>query len=750
MAATVEKTHRFLGKIIVWFVIFSISILTILGIGTYLFYINDLAQADSLMNRNNTGLILTDRFDQPFYKTADTKTLSKISISNIPQYVKDATVAIEDKDFYQHQGLSLKAMLRSLINNLLTLSPTRQGGSTITQQLVKNALLSRQKTFLRKYQEIILARQVEKRYPKDKILEMYLNSIYYGSGTYGIKQASQMYFGKEAEQVTLAQAAALAALPQSPSKLSPNGGDIEKLLERKNLVLSQMKEQGLITAIDEDKAKKEELKFLPPKKLDDYVDAPHFALWVRHYLFAKYGEDNVLRRGFKVKTTLSLPLQNLAQSHLSNQIDKLKKENVSNGALVAINPQTGEILSLVGSVDWENVQFGKFNVVFAKRQPGSAIKPLIYALALEKGFKTTDLLSDQPTDFNGYQPKNYDGQFRGDVTLRRALANSLNVPSVVLLNKVGVDDALYLAKDMGISTLDSASKIGLSLVLGGGEVELFELTRSYGIFANQGMFVSTHPVLTIYDKYNNLVYEFHPQTLTEVNNFQDNRLLNLLTGVQEPFAQKYIGTSFNKKVLKESTAYIISHILSDNLARSEVFGLNSNLQLSNAAVKTGTTDDYRDSWTISYDTSLAVGVWIGNNDNSPMGKIAGSTGAAPIVKNVLSSYRKGVSPPFFAKPGNVIVTQICATTLDLPCSSCSEKYPEVFIIGQQPQNSCPEDFSPTPALTIEEEKIEEIITPSPMPTETPTVVPTEFIIDLTPTPTPTPTLSLITPPLDGL
>lgn len=320
---------------------------------------------------------------------------------------------------------------------------------------------------------------------------MYLNSIYYGGGAYGVEEVAKLYFDKKVQDLTIAETAILAALPQSPSKLSPQSGIGETLKARQQLVLEKMEEQGYIDKQQKEKASVEKIQINQSKQDIFLNDAPHFAIFIRDYLFEKYGEDNVNRLGFRVKTTLDLSLQQVAQTAVKNQVNALSKQKVTNGGVVIINPQTGEILALVGSYDWSNEQFGKFNVAFAKRQPGSAFKPIVYVKAIIDGAKTTDILHDKPTDFKGYKPRNYDGKFRGDVTLRRALANSLNVPSVELLQNVGIVNAINLARDMGITTLADPSKLGLSLVLGGGEVELFELTCAYGVLAAEGIFNST-------------------------------------------------------------------------------------------------------------------------------------------------------------------------------------------------------------------------------------------------------------------
>ena len=709
-----------------WIIGLGFLSIVLFAIGTYVFYVKDLATPESLMNRNNTGLILYDRHGDVFYKSEGVKTFHVVPFSRIPDSVKKATIAIEDKDFYKHPGFSLRSIARALYSNFLTNSPTRYGASTITQQLVKNALLSPEKSFRRKFQEIILSFEVERRYTKDQVLEMYLNSIYYGSGAYSIEEASTLYFNKEVDLLTPPEAAILAALPQAPSYLTPFGNHQDELLQRKNLVLEKMAEQGYISQLAKTDAISQTIHFAPPPKEVESVEAPHFALWVRDYLFAKYGESNVIRLGFRVETSLDLSVQRQAQTAVKQQVALLTAQHATNGALTALDPFSGEILALVGSSDWNNEQFGKFNVVFAHRQPGSSIKPIIYTQGFVDGIKTIDILHDKPTDFNGYKPKNYDGRFRGDVTVRRALANSLNIPAVELLQRVGVKNALDLAKAMGITTLSDPARYGLSLVLGGAEVELFELTRAYGVLATGGLMTPTHPILKIQDKLGKLIYSYNSYTKEEIESTNN---------VDEPYRSELVGGNEVRRVVTDDVAYLTTHILSDNEARKEIFGSSGALfPAIAAAVKTGTTDDYRDAWTIGYTPDIVVGVWIGNNDNSPMGKVAGSIGAAPIWRKMIDFM--GKSSRSFPRPAGIVEVEICKTSYERACNACNseDRYKEVFIKGTEPTNICPEELTPTPYPSP-------IDTPTPQPTEAiPTVVPSPTSIPL-----PTPTTAILTP-----
>lgn len=727
-----------------WIVIATIILILAFGVYTYFSYVGDLATTASLMNRNNVGLVLYDRNKKPIFKSEGVKDFEPIPLSEIPQNVKNATIAIEDKEFYEHPGFSVRAIIRSVLNNILTTSPTRYGGSTITQQLIKNALLTPEKSVQRKYQELILAYEVERRYSKDAILEMYLNSIYYGSGAYGIKEASEVYFKKQPSNLSLSESALLASLPQAPSRLNPYTGDKERLLLRKNTVLEEMQKLKYITLEEKNQAQKDEINFATPPSDQTNKLAPHFSLFVRDLLYKEYGEDTVIRSGFRVKTTLDISWQKAAVDILADQVKRLASQNVSNGALVTIDPNTGEVLVLAGSADYDNEVFGKYDVVFAKRQPGSSFKPIVYTRAFMESYKTTDILHDQPTDFAGYKPKNYDNKFRGDVTIRRALSNSLNVPSVELLQKVGIQNALDLAESMGITTLGDRSRFGLSLVLGGGEVELFELTRAYGVLANEGKLVPSHFILEITDKFDNQIYSYDPETQTEEKQNGNISLGNIINGLNnDELKKKRIGGSGESQIIDNASSFITTSILSDDRARSEIFGSGSALLLSRpAAAKTGTTDDYRDAWTIGYTPSYVTGVWIGNNDNSPMGRVAGSIGAAPIWNRVMESIHRGKTVRNFRKPSSIIEVAVCADNYQLACNDCPNKYTEVFRISDVPKNICPENITPSPSVSPTPEEIKPSPTNEPSPTEKPANTPSPSATSM---PTPIPSTPTVTP-----
>ncbi|MFH1461180.1 MAG: PBP1A family penicillin-binding protein [Patescibacteria group bacterium] len=536
-----------------------------------------------------------------------------IPLEEIPQFIKEATIAIEDDNFYHHIGLDWKGILRAAWANL-TNQRIAQGGSTITQQFIKNAYLGgpqSARTFARKIKEAILALLMERKYSKDEILGFYLNQVPYGSNAYGIEAASQTFFNKSAKDLTLAQGALLSALPNAPSYYSPSGSHPDELKVRQEDILDRMVNFGYLSQEQADQAKQEELKYASPGDLK----AHHFVTMVQEYLEDKYGSDytDINMAGLKVYTSLDWSLQEAAEQAVTKGTEKNTAYRATNAALVAINPKTGQVLALVGSKNYSEDQF---NVATSpNRQPGSSFKPFAYAMAFKKGFTPETILFDLKTNFGkfgpgegqDYSPKNYDLKFRGPVTMRTALAQSINVPSVKTLYLAGVNDTINLAQDMGITTLKERNRYGLSLVLGGGEVKLIDETAAYGVFAAEGI---KHPlsfVLRIKDNQGNILEEFKDDS---------------------------------NRVLDEQIARQISDILSDEEARAPIFGSHSKLYLPGrpAAVKTGTTQDYADGWTIGYTPSLVVGVWAGNNDFTKKMKegAAGVYVAAPIWNDFMT------------------------------------------------------------------------------------------------------------------
>lgn len=685
-----------------------LAFLILTPVVTYLIFVWDLGSKESIINRNNAGVVLLDRNETPFFTFYEGQERKITPLSEIPQSIKQAVIAVEDKDFYEHPGFSIPSMIRALITNIKE-ERLAYGASTITQQLVKNALLSPEKSFLRKYQELILAAEIDRRYSKDDILEMYLNTVYFGEGAIGVQNAAQTYFGTNAHQLTLAQSALLTGILPAPSALSPLSGDQQRAFEKQKIVLRKMQEQGYITVAQKTQAENETVTFNPVQKQIN-LTAPHFALMVKDELIKKYGESQVAGSGLKVKTTIDLSMQKFAETTLQNQITRLRYNKASNGAVVVIDPKSAEILALAGSANWYDEEFGKVNMALSPRQPGSAFKPIIYAKALEDKIITpASVINDTPRDFGGgYKPKNYDGSYREKVLARRALANSLNIPSVEIMEKVGVSNGVEMARRFGITTLDDPSRYGLSLVLGTAEVPLIEMTNAYAVFANGGKLYKPTAILEIRNKKNSVIYTHQPSAA---------------------------------KVIDESVAYLISSILSDNAARSEVFGHSLTISRP-AAVKTGTTEDYRDALTLGYTPSLVIGVWIGNNDNTPMSAVAGAMGAAPIWKILMERYLKTTPVESFPQPFDVSSLMVCSDNGLVAKIATTSAYQEYFIRGTEPQMDCAIPTpTPSPAPTSTPEP-----TPTNEPEEQPTPTDTPFptpSLDLTPTPTQIPTATPI-------
>lgn len=531
--------------------------------------------------------------------------------------IKNATVAIEDSEFYKHKGIRLKAILRAVWSNFK--GERIQGGSTITQQVIKGTLLTSEKTIARKIKEAILASKLEKNMTKEEILALYLNEAPYGGNVYGIKEASLMFLGKDPIDLTLAESAYLAAIPNGPTYYSPYGKNKDKLENRKNLVLKRMKDISFITEEEYQKALNEKVEFLPEKPTN--ILAPHFVFFIKSYLENKYGERVIEEGGLKVITTLDYELQQKAEQITKEKsLENQESWNGKNAAVVVIDPKTGQILSMVGSRDYFDKEIdGNYNVATALRQPGSSFKPIVYAAAFKKGYTANTVLFDVPTEFSSscdtrgnplggrgkdscYSPSNYDNGFRGPMTLRDALAQSINVVAVKLMYLVGVNDSIKMAQDLGITSLTDPNRYGLSLVIGGGETSLLEMTSAYGVFANEGVRNSYQSILSI-EKNGQIIEEFK----------------------EKP-----------EEVLDPNVTRILSDIMSDNKARIPTFGANSSLVVPGiqVAVKTGTTNNNRDAWTIGYTPSVVVGVWVGNNDNTPMKK-GGVAMAGPIWNGII-------------------------------------------------------------------------------------------------------------------
>ena len=596
-----------------------------------------LPSPDKVVRREGFSTKILDRNGKSLYDIFENERRTPIKIEEVPTYLKQATVAIEDKNFYSHQGFDILGTIRGL-SRVFTRGYA-QGGSTLTQQLVKNVLLTSERSVTRKLKEFILAVQIERKYTKDEILQMYLNEAPYGGNARGVETASEIYFGKSAKDLNLLESAILAGLPQSPTRYSPYSSTPKAYIDRTINVLRRMREDGFITK-DQEEAALAELPNVKFQSKGSSFKAPHFVQYVQKILEDRYGEKVVEQGGLKVTTTLDLDLQEKAQSIVSEEIAKVESQRITNGGAVVVDPQTGEILAMVGSKRFDDPDYdGQVNVTVALRQPGSSFKPFTYVTALKEGFTASTMIMDVQTTFPGgvgqpdYNPVNYDGKYRGPVQLRFALGNSLNIPAVKLIALVGIKDVLETAYSMGLNSLpptdETLKRVGLSLTLGGGEVKLLELTTSYSAFFNGGYKVDPVSILKVEDN-NGKVLEEHK-------------------------------TKKGKQVITSEQAFLISSILSDNEARKEVFGTNSLLNVPGrqVAVKTGTTNDKRDNWTIGGTPQRAVGVWVGNNDNSPMLNVAsGVSGASPIWRKILMESLSVFDPVTFEAPSGIQTVEV--------------------------------------------------------------------------------------------
>lgn len=624
------------SRILVKLAKFSFIGVVVLFLGLFvvlpLFAFN-LPSPDKIVRKEGFSTKILDRNGDVLYDIYADQKRTPVGFDAIPQALREATIAIEDKNFYEHEGFDPFGMLRGL-SRLFTRGYA-QGGSTLTQQLVKNVLLTSERSITRKLREFVLAIQIERKYSKDEILQMYLNEAPYGGTAWGVGSASETYFGKSVSELNLVESAILAGLPQRPSVYSPYSSQPDAYNERTKQVLRRMREDGYISSEEEEEAL-EDLENIEFQERGASFKAPHFVQYVQSILEERYGQRIVEQGGLRVTTTLDLELQEKSESIVSEEIDKVKDLKISNGAAVVLDPQTGEVLAMVGSRGFSDPEIdGQVNVTLSLRQPGSAIKPITYVTAFKKGYNPSTLLMDTPTEFPGgagqppYKPVNYDGIFRGPVQLRYALANSINIPAVKMLAMVGIKDTLQTAYDMGITTLEptqsTLSRVGLSLTLGGGEVRLLELAGAYCAFMNAGYKVEPVAILKVEDADGKVLEETKPEK--------------------------------GKRVLTPEQAYLIADILSDNEARTAVFGPNSLLNIPGrqVAVKTGTTNLKKDNWTVGGNTQGVVGVWVGNNDNSEMLEVAsGVTGASPIWRKIILEVLNGKPNITFEVPGGIV------------------------------------------------------------------------------------------------
>lgn len=660
--------------------------LLIISIGVLL---QQLPSPRRLTSKDNFAVstLIYDRHGELLYEIFDEENRVPIKLEDLPPHVIQATIAIEDKNFYGHWGFDLGGMIRAVRNNLI--SSSTEGGSTITQQLVKNAFLSKEKTIQRKAKELVLAVLTEIMYSKDEIIEMYLNYISYGGTAVGVQAASQKYFDKDATKLNLAEASLLAGLPQAPSRYSPFASDPSVSRNRQQEVLRRMVEEDFLTQLQAEEAAGQILE-LALSKTD--IQAPHFVFYVRDLLYEEYGEEMVEKGGLRVYTTLDLDLQKSTQASVSAEVERLNRHRVSNGSALITKPNTGEILAMIGSKDYFDSDIdGQVNITLSPRQPGSSIKPLMYATTFQqKKLNPGSILLDIPTCFEvpgqpQYCPKNYDGSFKGPVTIRRSLGNSLNIPAVKALSTVGVQTFMNQATDMGITTWKDPANYGLSLTLGGGEVRMIDMAQAFGVLANQGVRVPISPIIKIED--------YTGEVLMETD--FEQRLQNLQTLME--FDQKKEGKL--KRVMDRAPAYLTSHIMQDNTARVEAFGSRSELVIPGKIVsaKTGTTNDLKDNWTIGFTPEYLVVTWVGNNDNTPMNPylVSGVTGAAPIWNDIMSFILQGQESIWPEKPSDVAQAMVCANGLTPEKSedNCRPLNQELFW----------EDGQPSQAQVIEKE-----------------------------------------------
>jgi 1A family penicillin-binding protein len=637
-----------------------LAFLILTPIVTYIYYYNDISDQERLMNRNNTGVLLTDKNGETIYSTGRAEHRQLVPLSNISPQMQHALLASEDKDFYKHSGFSITGIARALYSDVSSGS-IEGGGSTITQQLAKITLLSEQQTIFRKYQELTVSIAIEQRYSKDEILDMYLNSAFFGGTTFGVEEAAKTYFNESPKDLDLAQSAMLIGLLPAPNAYSPTLGNPTYAKQRQTTVLNRMVTNGYITKAEQQAALAEELTYAPPQE-QNQGEAPHFAQMVLQQLYAKYGgEEKAIRSGYQVKTTLDLGLQRKLAANIDSHLSYIQPNGGSNASGVAIDPTSGEIRALVGSVDWDNPDWGKVNMVTTARQPGSSFKSIYYAQALADGVITpATILHDVPTDFGGYKPLDADRQFRGDVTVRSAINQSLNIPSVQVLQKLGIDKAKQAANNLGISAIDMNKDYGLSLALGAAEAPLVQMTNAYAAFANQGQQYDATVIHQVNNKFNHAIYKTPEKS---------------------------------KQAISEQGAFLISDILSDKTARAPIFGSSLTVPGHTAAVKTGTTDDDRDAWTIGYTPQLAVGVWVGNNNNDTM--LNGGSGmAGPIWVNTMKQALQGIPDTKFQAPSGVIQKPVCYGSGALASSSGSGTYNEYFLASALPSDTCSPQKAP--------------------------------------------------------
>lgn len=619
---------------------------------TYLIFANDIKDQERLMNRNNTGIVLKDHNGKTFYSIGKAEHRTVVKLADVSENMQRALIASEDKDFYKHGGFNIFSIIRAAVTGV-------GGGSTLTQQLAKNTVLTDEHSLFRKYQELAVSVAIEQTYTKDQILEMYLNSVYYGENSFGIEEAARVYFGVAPKDLTLAQSAMLVGLLPAPSAYSPISGNREYAKSRQTTVLTRMVTNGYITEDEKKAALSQELTYASDGNTPSSI-APHFVEAVLNELSEKYGYENVMRSGFQVTTTLDYDAQVALNESIANAISHINANGGSNASAVVIDPTNGQIRAYAGSADYGNEQWGKVNMVTTARQPGSTMKPIYYSYALADGAITpSTLFLDERTDFGGgYVPQNADKKWHGNVTVRQALDWSLNIPSIKIMQKYGITKSVTAANRLGLG-LDPEGDYNLTLAIGSVEVPLIKMANAYAAFANQGVQYTNTNIIEVQDKFGKKIFS---------------------------------SSAISKQAISKEGAYLISNILADNATRSVIFGSSLTVPGYTAAVKTGTTNDNRDAWAIGYTPSYVVGVWVGNNDNTIM-QSGGSDMAGPIWRNTMRKLMSGKPNTQFPIPDNIVQRAVCTSNGGLASSSGNGTYNEYFMAGALPTATC--DPAPT-------------------------------------------------------
>ncbi len=663
-----------------------LTLMILIPLLTYFYFARDISDKERLMNRNNTGIVLTATNGEVIYQSGRAKHREMVPLDQISDTTKQALLASEDKDFYKHDGFSVLSTMRAVYGYVLG-GGGGFGGSTLTQQLAKITVLSSERSAMRQFQAFSVALAIENTYTKDEILEMYLNSAFFGGNAFGIEDAAKSFFNKSPKDLTLAESAMIIGVLPAPNVYSPIYGDMKYAKERQATVLSRMVKNEYITQAEKDAAIAQELAFAEPESTVDESPAPHFVEMVLADMTERYGAEEVARAGYQVKTTLDLDIQNKLKTSINQNMAAIRASGGSNAAGIVTDPKTGAIRALMGSYDWDDEKDGKVNMVTALRQPGSSFKPIYFAAALADGTITpATILEDRAIDVNGWKPQNALRTFNGDVTVRKALNWSLNIPAVKVMQRYGVEKSIEAANDMGIDTIKKDGEYGLALALGAAEARLEDMTYAYAAFANEGRQESRAVVEEVRSRYDETVYKKKQQ---------------------------------EKQVISAEGAYLISNILSDNQARAGMFGASLNLYGNKkAAVKTGTTDDNRDAWTIGYTPSWTVGIWVGNNDNTAMSS-GGGTLAGPIWRGIMNEITTDANDQFTV-PSGVTQRDVCYGTGKLANTSGTNTYKEYFLSTALPGYGCN-----VQQKEQKEEKPPEEEQPTTTPTQPTTPLPTE-------------------------